>query len=393
MHSFYTLLARLSALALLLSAGCQDQSDQSAPNDDPSNLETVNMALEEPFGEMPDGRPVSLFTLENASGMTVKITNYGGIITSIRVPDREGTPGEVALGYDSLSTYLEGSPYFGCITGRYANRIAKGQFTLNGETFTLATNNGPNHLHGGLEGFDKKRWEADSFSEEGSPGVRLTYVSPDGEEGYPGTLSVTVSYTLLDDNSLRIDYEATTDAPTILNLTNHTYFNLKDGGESSAMDHELRLPADRFIPTDETNIPLGELRSVEGTVFDFRTPTPIGSRIEAEDEQIENGYGYDHTYVINRDGDGLQLAAEVYDPTSGRFMEVLTDQPGVQLYTGNHLDGTYVGRGEVAYAKRSALCLETQHFPDSPNRPDYPSTVLTPGDTFRSTTIYRFSVR
>ena len=385
-RTYYTSLS-LCIIVLLAFMGCQTGEEESA-----TDSSFINMATGIPFGTLPDGREVTIYTLTNSSGMEVRITNYGGIITSIQVPDRDGNMGEVTLGYDSLDKYLAGSPFFGCITGRYANRIAKGQFTLNGETYSLVTNNGPNHLHGGTEGFDKKLWDAEPFSEEGKSGVVMTYTSPDGEEGYPGTLAVTVTYTLGDDNGLQIDYEATTDKATVLNLTNHTYFNLKDGGASSALDHELRIMADRYIPTDETNIPLGPLASVEGTPFDFRTATPIGDRIENENEQLTFGYGYDHTYVFNKEGDALQLGAEVYEPTTGRVMEVLTTEPGVQLYTGNHLNGTHEGRG-VAFERRSAFCLETQHFPDSPNQPDYPSTVLNPGETFNSTTIYRFSTR
>ena len=382
----------ITIVLALLFVGCQAQPESPMSQSPDANMAS-SMPVEESFGTLPDGQPVHLFTLENAAGMQVKITNYGGIITSIQVPDREGNFGDVTLGYDDLDSYLAGSPYFGCITGRYANRIAEGQFTLNGENYSLATNNGPNHLHGGEEGFDKKLWEAEPFVSEQGQGVRLSYSSPDGEEGYPGTLAVTVTYTLAQDNGLYIDYEATTDKATVLNLTNHAYFNLKDGGSSSALDHELRILADQFIPTDETNIPYGAFENVEGTPFDFRTPTAIGARIELEDTQLEHGYGYDHTYVLNKESDGLELAAEVYEPATGRVMEVLTTEPGVQLYTGNHLNGEFVGRGAVAYGRRSAFCLETQHYPDSPNNPEYPSTILNPGDTFTSTTVYRFSTR
>ena len=385
-RTIYTFLPLLILVVLVLM-GCQQEAKESTPD-----TSTMNMVHTMPFGTLPDGREATLYTLTNSSGMEVKITNYGGIITSIKVPDRDGNMGEVTLGYDSLDQYLAASPYFGCITGRFANRIAQGQFTLGEESYTLVANNGPNHLHGGTEGFDKKLWGAEHFSETGASGVVMTYVSPDGEEGYPGTLTVTVTYTLTDENGLQIDYEATTDKATVINLTNHAYFNLKDGGASSALDHELRIMADRYIPTDETNIPLGPLASVEGTPFDFRTATPIGARIEDDNEQLTFGYGYDHTYVFNKEGDALQLGAEVYEPTTGRLMEVLTTEPGVQLYTGNHLDGSLEGRG-VAFERRSAFCLETQHFPDSPNQPEYPSTVLNPGETYASTTVYRFSTR
>ena len=373
-------------LAWLL-AGCQVQPESPMST-------TYTMPHEAPFGILENGQDVVLYTLRNSAGMQVQITNYGGTITSIKVPDRNGELGEVTLGYGTLEAYLEGSPYFGCITGRYANRIANGQFTLDGETYTLATNNGPNHLHGGIEGFDKKRWDAEPFSDETGTGVIMLYASRDGEEGYPGLLATSVKYTLTEDNELKIEYQAETDKPTVVNLTNHAYFNLKDGGATSALDHELRIMAERYIPTDDTNIPLGELSSVEGTPFDFRTATTIGARIDDEDTQLTYGYGYDHTYVLDKDEEhALTLAAEVYEPTTGRVMEVLTTEPGVQLYTGNHLDGSFVGHDSTAYARRSAFCLETQHFPDSPNQPDFPSTVLNPGERYATTTIYRFSTR
>ncbi len=376
----------LLVAALLVFSGCQNSDTMPAA---PSG--TITSAS---FGQLEDGRDATLFTLTNSAGMVVKITNYGATITSIVVPDKNGVMGDVALGYDSLEEYLAGSPFFGCIAGRYANRIAKGQFVLDGETYTLAVNNGVNHLHGGRQGFDKKLWEAESFENENGVGVLMRYVSPDGEEGYPGTLNSSVSYTLTEANAIQIDYEATTDKPTVLNLTNHSYFNLKDGGASSILDHKLRIVADKYIPTDAGNIPLGPLAEVDGTPFDFRTATAIGDRIEDEDTQLEYGSGYDHTYVINEAGTGeLKLAAEVLDETSGRFMEVLTTEPGVQLYTGNHLNGNFVGRGDVTYASRSGFCLETQRYPDTPNQPDYPTARLDPGETYNTTTIYRFSTR
>ena len=383
----YCLFVQVALLSIvpLLFVACQTP--------EPMPAAPTGTVEESAFGQLPDGRAVSLYTLTNSAGMQVKITNYGGIVTTILTPDRDGNLGDVALGYDNLDAYLAGSPYFGCITGRYANRIAKGQFTLDGETYTLATNNGPNHLHGGEEGFDKKLWDAEAFENESGVGVKMTYVSPDGEEGYPGTLTSTVTYTLTEDNSLQIDYEATTDKATVINLTNHTYFNLKDAGASPILDHELIIHADRYVPTDETNIPLGELRDVTASPFDFRTATIIGARIEQEDVQLTNGFGYDHNYVLNRSGDDLSLAAEVYEPTTGRLMEVLTTEPGVQLYTGNHLDGSLTGKDDITYERRTGLCLETQHYPDSPNQPEYPSVVLNPDDTYRSSTVYRFSTR
>ena len=372
-------------LFLFICSSCQPQAPMS-----PAANSTV---AESAFGTLPDGREATLYTLENPNGMVVKITNYGGIITSIIVPDKEGNMGDVALGYNSVEEYAAGNPFFGCITGRYANRIAKGQFTINGETYTLATNNGENHLHGGLEGFDKKLWAAESFKNDDGVGVVMRYTSPDGEEGYPGTLDVAVTYTLTPANAIQIDYEATTDKPTVVNLTNHSYFNLKDGGASTILDHKLRIIADQFVPTDQGNIPLGPLADVENTPFDFRTSTAIGDRIEAEHTQIEYGYGYDHNYVINGGGSELTLAAEVHEESTGRFMEVFTTEPGVQLYTGNHLNGNFVGKGEVAYARRTGFCLETQKYPDTPNQPDYPSAQLNPGETYMSTTVYRFSTR
>ena len=370
---------------LLVSSSCENTD--SMP---PAPSGTVTSAS---FGMLPDGREATLYTLTNDTGMVVKITNYGGTITSIQVPDKNGVMGEVALGYDTLEEYLAGSPFFGCIAGRYANRIARGQFTLNGETYTLAVNNGVNHLHGGLKGFDKKLWDAESFESEKGVGVVMNYISPDGEEGYPGTLNSTVTYTLTPANALQIDYMATTDKPTVVNLTNHSYFNLKDGGATSILDHKMRIVADKYIPTDAGNIPLGPLEDVAGTPFDFRTATAIGARIEEENTQLEYGSGYDHTYVINDDGSGgLKLAAEVLDETSGRFMEVLTTEPGVQFYTGNHLNGNFASRGRT-YESRYGFCLETQKYPDTPNQPDYPTAQLNPGETYQTTTVFRFSTR
>lgn len=372
--------------AFILLSSCQTPEPMTA-------AATSRGVTEAPFGQMPDGEAVELFTLKNANGMTVEIASYGATITSIQVPDRDGNMGEVTLGFDNLEGYLAGHPFFGVVAGRYANRIANGQFRLNGQVYDLAKNNGPNHLHGGIEGFDKKLWDAKSFDADDGIGVELTYVSPDGEEGYPGTLTSKVTYTLTDDNAIQIDYEARTDAPTVINLTNHAYFNLKDAGASTILGHEIMINADQYIPTDDTNIPLGPLADVADTPFDLRAPKLIGAGINQDDEQITFGYGYDHTFVINRESGGLALAAEVYEPTTGRVMEVLTSEPGVQFYTGNHLDGSLTGKDGVTFQRRSGFCLETQHYPDSPNQADYPSTVLRPGQTYRSTTAYRFSVR
>lgn len=335
--------------------------------------------------------PVHLYTLKNANGMEISVTNYGGILTSVKVPDASGAFADVVLGFDSLDGYLGRHPYLGAIIGRYSNRIANGRFTLNGKEYVLATNNGPNALHGGLEGFDKKVWQAEEVTTSNGPGLRLTYVSPDGEEGYPGTLTVNVTYSLSNENQIQIDYRATTDTDTVLNLTNHSYFNLKGAGNGTILDHEVLINADRFTPVDAGLIPTGEFRSVEGTPFDFRAATAIGERIDADEEQIKLGGGYDHNYILNGSSGSLRLAARVKEPSSGRVMEVLTDQPGMQFYTGNFLDGSVIGKGGIAYEKRFGFCMETQHYPNSPNRDVFPSTVLKAGDTFTTTTIYRFS--
>jgi aldose 1-epimerase len=342
-----------------------------------------------------DGEDVELFTLTNVNGVTVRITNYGGIVQSIEVPDASGTMGNVVLGFNNLDDYVAMNPYFGCITGRYANRIAEGRFTLEGEEYQLAVNNDPNHLHGGERGFDKYVWAAD-VATDGVPGLVSARTSPDGEENYPGTLEVAVTYTLTEADELRIDYEATTDAPTIINLTNHSYFNLAGEGSGDVFEHQLQLNCPQFTPTDATAIPTGELADVAGTPFDFLEPHAIGERIDdASSEQIVFGRGYDHNWVIDRGGAAegeLAVCAVVTEPTSGRRMEVLTDQPGVQFYSGNFLDGTIIGTSGEAYRQSYGFCLETQHFPDSPNQPDFPSTELRPGETYRTTTVYAFSL-
>ena len=345
------------------------------------------------FGKTEDGMAVDLFTLTNANGMKLKITNYGGIVTSIFVPDKDGNLGDVVLGYDDLQGYLKNNPYFGCIVGRYGNRIARGKFTLNGKTYTLATNNEPNHLHGGVKGFDKVVWAAKEVKDKDTVGLELTYLSKDGEEGYPGNLSVKVIYTLTNDNALRIDYEATTDQPTVVNLTNHSYFNLKDAGASSILNHELMIDADYITPVDETLIPTGELRSVEGTPFDFRTLTVVGDRIDSDDEQIKFAGGYDHNFVLNGKAGELRLVGKLFESTSGRVIEVWTTEPGIQFYSGNFLDGTITGKKGIVYQYRHGLCLETQHYPDSPNQPNFPSTTLNPGEKYQTTTVYTFLVK
>jgi aldose 1-epimerase len=347
----------------------------------------------EPFGETPEGIPVELYTLTNAHGLEVRAMTYGGVILSLKVPDRDGNLGDVVLGYDTLEGYLKVSPYFGAIIGRYGNRIANARFTLDGEDYSLAANNGPNALHGGVRGFDKVIWRAEPFKSDEGVGVVFAYTSPDGEEGYPGTLEARVTYTLTDANELVFSYHAITDEATPVNLTQHTYFNLAGDGSGDILGHELMLNASRYTPVDSTLIPTGEIVAVAGTPFDFTTSTAIGAHIDAEDEQIGFGGGYDHNYVLDRgDGEEMTLAARVYEPTTGRVMEVTTSEPGVQFYSGNFLDGTITGKGGHVYEQRSGFCLETQHYPDSPNQPDFPSTVLRPGEQYRSRTVYRFSV-
>jgi aldose 1-epimerase len=331
---------------------------------------------------------MELYTLKKSNGVQAAISTYGGVLVSLKVPDRAGVLGDVVLGFDDLEGYLLPPPYFGAIIGRYGNRIAHARFTLNGVEYKLAKNDGENTLHGGNRGFDKVLWNANKLSGQS---LELTYLSKDGEEGYPGNLSVTVVYALTDNNELQIDYTATTDKDTVVNLSNHSYFNLAGQGEGDILAHQLTLNADRFTPVDQGLIPTGELRNVEGTPFDFRQPHAIGERIESADEQIALGGGYDHNFILNRTGDGLSLAARVTEPNSGRVMEVLTTEPAIQFYTGNFLDGTIRGKGGKVYGRRSAFCLETQHYPDSPNHPSFPSTVLKPGATYRTITVYRFT--
>ena len=342
------------------------------------------------FGRTKQGEVAHIYTLTNANGCEAKITNYGGIVVSLKVPDKTGQLSDVVLGYETLDKYIEKTPYFGALVGRYGNRIGKGKFTLNGKEYTLAVNNGPNHLHGGIIGFDKVVWRAKETRKPEGVGLELTYLSKDGEEGYPGNLSVTVRYLWTNDNELRIDYAATTDKPTVVNLTNHSYFNLACKGD--ILGHELMIDADKFTPVDEGLIPTGELRNVAGTPMDFRKATAIGARIEQPDEQLKFGLGYDHNWVLNRSG-SLRLVARMYEPTTGRVLEVYTTEPGVQFYCGNFLDGTITGKYGTVYHKRYGLCLETQHFPDSPNKPSFPSTVLKPGEKYASTTIYKFATK
>jgi aldose 1-epimerase len=386
----------LPGLLLLAACGSNQTAEQtttaaaSAPADSAQTKSTA-MPTSASFGKTTDGTEVQLFTLANANGVRATITNYGGTLTSLLVPDKDGKMGDVILGFDNVSGYqspefVKAGPYFGALIGRYGNRIKGGKFSLEGKDYTLAKNNGPNSLHGGLKGFDKVVWQAEPASSADGQSLKLTYVSKDGEEGYPGTLTVNVVYTLTADNALKIDYTATTDKATVLNLTNHAYFNLNHGAGKDVLNHEVTLPADRYTVVDATLIPTGELRPVKGTPFDFTTPHAIGERIG----QVPGGY--DHNWVLNT-ATGEHAAATVYDPATGRTLEVTTDQPGIQFYTGNFLDGTLKGKGGTVYGKHAGFCLETQHFPDSPNQPKFPSTELKPGETYHTVSTYKFGVR
>jgi aldose 1-epimerase len=384
----YNVLGITLVSGLLFLSAC-NQTPKTAP----ASAQGKSGLEKTPFGNMPDGRPVDLYTLKNAQGMEVKITNYGGIIVSISTPDKNGKFEDVVLGYDSLSGYLHDKNYFGATIGRYANRIGKGKFNLDGKQYTLATNNNGNHLHGGLKGFDKVLWTGTAIDGP-EPAVKLTYTSPDGEEGYPGTLNVDVTFTLQKDNTLRVLYNATTDKTTIVNLTNHSYFNLTGGAKRDILDHELSLNAPAFLPVDKTLIPTGLLETAGGSVFDFAKPTRIGAHVdETLEDQIVYGKGYDHCWALAGANNALKKAATLYEPESGRVLEISTYEPGVQFYSGNFLDGSTIGKGGVAYKFRYGLCLETQHYPDSPSQPYFPSVVLKPGDAFQSMSMYKFSVR
>ncbi len=350
----------------------------------------MNLIKEEAFRGMHKGKKTGLYTLNNKNGLVAQVTNYGAILVSIYVPDRQGNLADIVQGYDTIDDYINGnSPYMGAVCGRCANRIARGKFTLLGKEYTLAVNNGPNHLHGGITGFSKVVWDVTDVSESA---VKMEYFSADGEEGYPGNLSVTVKYTLTDANELKINYFATTSKATVVNLAGHSYFNLAGEGSGSVYDHELMINGAFFTPTDETNIPTGEILSVKGTPMDFTRPKKIGSEIDKADEQLKFGAGYDHNFVLNNRSREMGLAAEAHDPLSGRVLEVYTTQPGVQLYTANWIDGEK-GKGGKKYGRRWAFCLETQHFPDSINIPHFPSTILNPGEEYKHVCIYKFTTR
>jgi aldose 1-epimerase len=358
------------------------------PGQDRDLLSTMTHDIK-PFGKTRDSQEVKVHTLTNLKGLRARLIDYGATLISVETPDRNGKNANITLSFPALDGYLQRHPYFGSTVGRYGNRIAGGKFTLDGETYTLATNNGPNHLHGGRNGFDAVLWKAEPVTQPAAVGVKFSFTSADGEEGYPGKLDVTVSYTLTNDNELRIEYKATTDKPTVVCLTNHTYWNLAGAGSGDILKHELTLAADKYLPIDDTSIPTGAMNGVKGTPFDFTTPHAIGERIGELKKEPHKTRGYDHCYVLRGQQGKLELAARVKEPTSGRVMEVLTTEPGVQLYCGNFLDG---GPGGGGFKQHEGLCLETQHYPDSPNKPEFPSTVLRPGQTYSSTTVHRFSV-
>lgn len=376
----------MGCLCVVLLAACKPDQKQVESTPQADTMATIKT---QPFGKTPDGKEVLEYTLANKNGITMSVINYGGIITRLVTPDRNGTMEDIVLGYDSLEGYLRETPYFGAIVGRYGNRIANGKFVLDGKTYSLAQNNNGQHLHGGLIGFDKVFWNIEPI---GSAKIKLTYVSKDMEEGYPGNLTVEVTYALTDNNELVIDYTATTDKKTIVNLTQHSYFNLTGNVKRDILDHEVTLFSDKFVPVTKVLIPTGELKDVSGTPFDFRTPTAIGLRTNEKHEQLVFAGGYDHCWVLSSP-DSVKHAATVYEPTSGRVLDVFTTEPGVQLYCGNFLDGTIIGKQQVVYKHRYGLCLETEHFPDSPNQKSFPTTELNPGQVYKTHTVYAFSTR
>jgi aldose 1-epimerase len=383
-------LGAIVAAALLVGAAACGNNSESANSEASKGAAMTPRISSVPFGQTADGTGIDLITLRNQKGVEIRVMTYGGIILSIKTPDRDGNSEDITLGYDTAAEYFKNPTYFGVLVGRYANRIANAKFTLDGKTYTLPANNGVNSLHGGAVGWDQKVWHAEPFQNGGGVGVALSLTSPDGDQGYPGEVKATVTYTLTDDSRLIVDYDATTNAPTVINMTQHTYFNLAGSKANDILGHELTINADRYTPVDDTLIPTGTLAPVDGTPFDFRMPTKIGARIDQKDEQLIRGKGYDHNWVLNRNGDGLSQAAIARDPISGRTVEISTTEPGIQFYSGNFLDGTNIGKGGKAYPHRSGFCLETQHYPDSPNQPSFPSTVLRPGGRYTSQTVFKF---
>jgi aldose 1-epimerase len=401
MHVHRSILLALSLAFCVFCAGC-DRSEPRQRTAAPPATPAADIAdaastavkanvTRAPFGAAPDGAAVELFTLTNAGGMQVQATNFGGTITSIKVRDRTGALGDVALGFTTMEGYHANSPYLGVNVGRYANRIANARFSLEGRTYKLAANNGTNSIHGGVKGFDKYVWQAEPFEGPGEAGVALTHTSADGDEGYPGTLRARVTYTLTNRDELAIDTDATTDQPTIVNLTNHTYWNLAGDGARDILGHVMTIESNEIVPVDSTLIPTGQLMPVAGTPFDFRTPTAIGARIDHPHVQIRHGGGYDHTFVVSRGtGASLSHAIRVTEPTTGRTLDIFTTEPGVQVYSGNFLDGSFAGKRGRIYRRRFGLALETHHYPDSPNQPSFPSVVLRPAETYRTRTVWRF---
>ena len=370
--------------SLLLAVGCQCQKSASASK---ATIEKVS------FGQTKDGKNTDLYTLTNANGLVAKITNYGGTVTQLWVPDRDGKLADILLGFDNVSDYEEKSPYFGSLIGRYGNRIGNAKFTLDGKEYKLPANDGKNTLHGGVKGFDKVVWDAEPVKNCDGVGLKLHYLSKDMEEGFPGNLDVTVTYTLTNKNQLIIDYEATTDKPTVCNLTNHNYYNLAGQGNGDILGHKLMINADTYTPVDDGLIPTGEVAPVKGTPMDFTKPKAIGARINNDDTQLKYGKGYDHDWVLNKKGSKMSLAAKVYEPTTGRVMKIYTNEPAIQFYAGNFLDGTITGKEGKVYKHRYAFCLETQHYPDSPNKPEFPTTTLLPGQTYKTRTVHKFTTK
>jgi aldose 1-epimerase len=389
MRRLTSVLSLLSCSLALVAVGQEDQPKKPRPLQNPK-AKTAMTIEKTSFGKTKDGTEIQLFTCKNSGGLVLKVMTYGATVVSMETPDKLGNVRNIQLGFPKLDGYLARHPYFGSTVGRYGNRIAGGKFTLDGKEFKLATNNGPNHLHGGIKGFDAVVWKAEEVKTADAVGVKFSYTSKDGEEGYPGTLQVTATYTLTSANEMRIDYTATTDKPTVLNLTNHCYWNLGGAGSGKILEHQLTINADKYLPIDATSIPTGELADVKGTAMDFTTPHAIGERIEELKKPPHQTKGYDHCYVLRGQEGKLALAAKAVDPARGRTMEIHTTEPGVQLYCGNFLDG---GEGGGGYQQHDAFCLETQHFPDSPNQPKFPSTVLKPGQTFKSTTVHKFGVQ